>query len=259
MLGTGAADGWPNPFCRCKSCEWAKAAGEIRTPTSVLIDNRLLIDSGPEAPRQALRAGTDLAEVNTVLISHVHTDHFDPAFLLHRSWVNDRPLTLVGPGPVIAECADWLKPGQTAVTLQEVTAGDRLDLDGYRISVLPTRHPALGESVLYVVDDGEKSLLYACDTGPWAEGFGELIAGKRLDAVIMELTFGNRHDLARDRHLSFESFAANLHQLRAWGVIRESTPLVAAHLSHHNPIDVAEKLRRTGVLTLNDGDRIICQ
>lgn len=252
MLGTGAADGWPNPFCRCESCEWAKSAGEIRTPTSVLIDNRLLIDSGPEAPRQALRAGTDLAEVNTVLISHVHTDHFDPAFLLHRSWVNDRPLTLVGPAPVIAECADWLKPGQTAVTLQEVTAGDWLDVDGYRIKVLPARHPALGESVLYLIDDGEKRLLYACDTGPWADGVEELIADSQLDVVIMEQTFGDRADLADNSHLCFSTFETNLSDLRAWGVITGETHIFAAHLSHHNPIDVVEKMCRYGARVSSD-------
>ena len=253
MLGTGAADGWPSPFCRCESCEWAKAAGEIRTPTSVLIDNRLLIDSGPEAPRQALRAGTDLTEVRTVLISHVHSDHFDPAFLLHRSWVTDEPLTLVGPAPVIAECRDWLKPGQAAVTLREVTAGDRFEVDGYRVVVLPARHPALGESVLYLIDDGEKTLLYACDTGPWADGFLDLIAGERLDAVIMEQTFGHREDLAQGRHLGFESFAANLAALREAGAVDGETRVIAAHLSHHNPVDVVARTLNVGGDIVADG------
>ena len=256
MLGTGAADGWPNPFCRCESCEWAKATGTIRTPTSVLIDNALLIDSGPEAPRQALRAGTDLADVHTVLISHVHTDHLDPAFLLHRSWVTDAPLTVIGPAPVIAECEHWLKPGQAAVTLHEVSAGDQVAINGYEVTVLPARHPALGESVLYLINDGERRVLYACDTGPWAEDFAALLPSGRLDLVIMEQTFGDRYDLARDRHLSFSSFAANLDFLREVGAVDDATRVVAAHLSHHNSIDVALRLGEITVKTLNDGDRL---
>jgi phosphoribosyl 1,2-cyclic phosphodiesterase len=256
MLGTGAADGWPNPWCGCDSCEWARSVGEIRTPTSVLVDNRLLIDCGPEAPRQALRAGTDLTEVRTVLISHVHSDHFDPAFLLHRSWVSDEPLTLIGPAPVIAESRDWLKPGQTAVTLREVTAGDRFEVDGYRISVLPARHPALGESVLYVVDDGEKSLLYACDTGRWADAFLDLIDGEYFDAVIMEQTFGDREHLAGDRHLGFGAFAANLDDLRDVHVIDSETRVIAAHLSHHNPIDVEQRMNELGAEVVYDGIRL---
>ncbi|MBB1048698.1 cobalamin biosynthesis protein CobU, partial [Dietzia cercidiphylli] len=30
LLGTGAADGWPNPFCRCDSCLDALRRGEVR-------------------------------------------------------------------------------------------------------------------------------------------------------------------------------------------------------------------------------------
>ena len=34
LLGTGSADGWPNPFCRCASCRSAAAAGEVRAQTA---------------------------------------------------------------------------------------------------------------------------------------------------------------------------------------------------------------------------------
>lgn len=223
----------------------------------MLIDNVLLIDSGPEAPRQALRAGTDLADVHTVLISHVHTDHLDPAFLLHRSWVTDAPLTVIGPAPVIAECEHWLKPGQTAVTLREVSAGDRVVVDGYEVTVLPARHPALGESVLYLIDDGERRVLYACDTGPWADGFAGLLPVGRLDLLIMEQTFGDRDDLARDHHLSFSSFAANLDFLREVGAVDDATSVIAAHLSHHNPVDVSNRLKNLGTEVEPDGSRIV--
>ena len=37
--------------------------GYVRTNASVLVDGRLLIDCGPEAPRQASRAGVELAGV----------------------------------------------------------------------------------------------------------------------------------------------------------------------------------------------------
>ncbi|HSK33251.1 MAG TPA: cobalamin biosynthesis protein CobU, partial [Propionicimonas sp.] len=60
LLGTGAADGIPNPFCRCATCTDHRERRELRTPTSVLIDGRLLVDPGPEAPRQVSRFGRDL-------------------------------------------------------------------------------------------------------------------------------------------------------------------------------------------------------
>ena len=42
MLGTGAADGWPNPFCTCPSCLAALSSETIRGHTAALVDNRIL-------------------------------------------------------------------------------------------------------------------------------------------------------------------------------------------------------------------------
>ena len=39
LLGTGAADGIPNVFCDCRTCTDYRDRGELRTPTSVLIDD----------------------------------------------------------------------------------------------------------------------------------------------------------------------------------------------------------------------------
>lgn len=255
LLGTGSADGWPSPFCRCDSCSTLRERGELRTPTSVLVDERIWIDPGPEAARQALRAGVDLVEVDTVLVSHAHSDHLHPAFLLHRGWVSDRPLTVLGPAPAIARCRDWLAPGQTAVRLIEVTAGDRVDAAGRRIAVVPAAHEALGEAVLYRID-ADASLLYACDTGPWAPGALEAIGSRRLDLVLLEQTFGGRLDLAGEHHLGLETFADSIEALRSAGVVDAATQVVAVHLSHHNDPDVEQSLAALGAAVGHDGDRL---
>ena len=63
VLGTGAADGWPNAFCECASCAVARGTGEIRSQSSALVDDVLLLDCGPETLRQAVRAGRSLSRV----------------------------------------------------------------------------------------------------------------------------------------------------------------------------------------------------
>ena len=229
--------------------------GDLRTPTSVLVDGRLWIDPGPEAARQALRAGADLVDVDTVLVSHTHSDHLDPAFLLHRSWVSDRPLTVYGPAPVIARCRDWLAPDQCAVRLVEVSEGDTVEAGEYRITVVPAAHEALGEAVLYRVD-ANRSLLYACDTGPWAAGALDAIGTDRLDVVLLEQTFGDRLDLAGERHLGLATFEQSVEALRAAGLVDAATRVVAVHLSHYNAPEVEQQLATLGAEAGRDGQRL---
>ena len=56
-LGTGAADGWPNPFCGCAACGAVRGTADARGQTSALVDGTLLLDRGPDAPRPAARLG----------------------------------------------------------------------------------------------------------------------------------------------------------------------------------------------------------
>lgn len=233
LLGTGSADGLPNPWCECPTCTDQRPRGR-RSPTSVLVDGRLLLDCGPEAPGQAARLGHSLRQVRTVAIGHAHHDHLDPAFSLYRSWVSDDPLRVVGPRPAIEQLRAWLDPVQTAVTPHEVTAGEVVEADGYRLTALGANHHAFGEAVLYLVEDGTRRLLYATDTGVLPEATLAALAGVRLDAVLLEETFGERTD-GGDRHLHLATFAATLDALRQVGAIDGATRVVAVHLSHDNP------------------------
>lgn len=242
LLGTGASDGVPNAWCTCPTCAEARASGAIRTNTSVLVNDVLLMDCGPDAPRQAQRSGRDLAGVRTVLITHAHDDHLNPSFLMHRGWVSDQPLQVIGPEPAIARCRDWLAPDQTVVTLTTVTAGDEFTADGYRVLVLPATHHALGEAVLYAVEHEGRRLLYATDTGPWKPSVLELLAGWRFDLVLLEETFGDAVPPSEGHH-SFATFGAALDDLCGLGAIDNATRVVAIHLSHSNP-PLGEMTRR---------------
>ncbi|GLP68678.1 adenosylcobinamide kinase/adenosylcobinamide phosphate guanyltransferase [Streptomyces sp. TUS-ST3] len=71
LLGTGAPDGLPRPFCPCAACAVALGA-DARAATAVLIDETLLLDLTPGAAFAAARAGHSLAGVKQVLLSHPH-------------------------------------------------------------------------------------------------------------------------------------------------------------------------------------------
>ncbi|HEX2177063.1 MAG TPA: bifunctional adenosylcobinamide kinase/adenosylcobinamide-phosphate guanylyltransferase [Nocardioidaceae bacterium] len=258
LLGTGAADGWPNPFCRCASCCSARADGLLRGQTSALVDDVLLLDCGADMPRQAERCGRSLADVAAVLVTHAHPDHFDPAFLLYRGWVGDRPLQVLGPRAVVDACRDWLAPG-SPVGLTALVPGDAVDAAGHRVRALAARHEAPGGALLYDVTapDGDR-LLYATDTGLLdAADLSAVADGPAYSTVLLEETFGDHTRHGTD-HLDLTTFPRLLAGLRRAGAVDAGTDVVAVHLSHHNPPtpELQRRLGAHGARVVADGTTV---
>lgn len=260
LLGTGAADGWPNPFCRCPSCDEARRLGVVRGQTSALVDDELLIDCGPEAPGSAVRLGRSLAAVGHLLVTHAHADHLGPQVLLFRSWVPDAgELEVVGPPDALDACRPWVGPDDP-VRFVPVTAGDRLRVGAYDVRVLPARHRVFrdGDAVLYdVTGPGGARLLWASDTGPWDDEWFTAVRGARYDAVFLEETLGDREEIS-PAHLGLDRFGAMLRRLRDIGAVDERTDVVAVHLGHHNPPpeDLSRRLAALGARMGDDGEVI---
>ncbi|MFC4604868.1 bifunctional adenosylcobinamide kinase/adenosylcobinamide-phosphate guanylyltransferase [Rhodococcus kronopolitis] len=263
LLGTGAADGWPNPFCTCASCSLAAERGEIRGQTAALVDDVLLLDCGPEAPRAALRAGRTLAGVRHILLTHAHPDHVGPAALLFRSWAGrPEPLDVVGPPEALELCRDWVGPDDL-VRFVPVAAGETVRVGGYTVRVRAAAHwavrpgevPGDGDAVLYdLTGPDRRRLLWATDTGPLPDVTLAAVAGAEYDAVFLEETFGAKTDHGAD-HLDLASFPRALAALREADAITDRTDVVAVHLGHHNPPlpELAERLGHWGARVLDDG------
>lgn len=254
LLGTGSADGWPNPHCGCPSCTVARTLGTLRGQSAALLDGQLLLDCGPETPAAAQRAGHDLTGLRHVLITHAHPDHCSPAFLLFRSWVDDgAPLDVVGPADVIEQARMWVAP-DSPVRFVTVRAGDRLTLAAYDVRVLAARHGEDGACVLFDVAGPGGRLLYATDTGPLPDVTVEAVRDAAFDVVLMEETFGDRTDHGTD-HLDLATFPEQLRRLRATGAVTADTDVVAVHLSHHNPAapELSRRLAAWGARVVDDG------
>jgi adenosylcobinamide kinase / adenosylcobinamide-phosphate guanylyltransferase len=257
LLGTGSADGWPNPWCRCASCTWARESGTLRSTTSALVDRVLLLDCGPDAPRQADRAGVSLADVHCLLLTHAHPDHLAPEALLARSWAGAATtLRVLGPRSAIDACRDWVGPHDT-VSLEVVAPGDVLEVDGYVVRPLDAAHDVgrdvlTRDALLYDVTapDGAR-LLHATDTGPIGAATMTAVSGAAYDVVLLEESFGTKADHGTG-HLDLTTFPAQLAALREVGAVVDGTDVVAVHLSHHNPPDLARVLAPWGARVVDD-------
>lgn len=256
LLGTGSADRWPNPWCACDRCRWARDVGVHRGRTSALIDGRLLIDPGPDAGS----GGVDLTGVRTVLITHDHPDHLDPAFLLAWSWASGPGLLVAGPAEAIERCRAWVGPS-APVEFRALSAGDELVVDGaagsgraVRIRALPAAHSTTGgldhdgTALLFEVTSADATLLYATDTAALPHG---ALAGP-YDVVLLELTFGDTTDHGT-AHLDLPAFGHEVARLRADGRLAQGARVVAVHLSHHNPVDLSGRLAAIGAEVVPDG------
>ena len=283
FLGTGAAGGWPNPYCACSSCCEERSAGRARSSTSLLVNEQILLDCGPAAIDGARALHQSLADVEHVVITHGHPDHLSPAFLLFRHWAHgptgrsQSPLHVWAPPLALASCEPWIAPDDRGHTVQlhPITAGDELTLrtttSVTTLRVLPASHdpasarhgkapadPLAGEAVLLDLQDADGvRLLYATDTGPLSDAALQMTADRGYHLACIEETFGDFSD-HQTGHLDLATFATTVEQLRSSRAITEQTRVVAVHLGHHNPPtpQLRTVLAPLGVDVLDDGTQL---
>ncbi len=249
LLGTGPAAGWPDAFCDCARCTGALRRGLVRRPTSVLVDDAVLLDLGAETAGAALRAGRSLAQVGAVL--QAHGDGNDPGALRAGcvSRAGDRPAPMVvGSASTLDRWRTPTEPGSPRVRLVEAAAGDRLEVGSaagvYDVEVVGTEYGGRpgggGLGYLLTAPDGSR-LLYATD--PLSEPTGAALGGRRLDVAL--LAAGGEQVTADGEQPVRDPFGDQLGWLRASGAVDDRTEVVAVRLSHHHPPDEDDRLAAT--------------
>lgn len=268
LLGTGSADGWPNPFCECESCADQRATGKARASSAALVDDCILIDWGPNLGHAASRNRISMRNVQHVFFTHGHPDHLAPDFLLWRSWIQDlKTLHIWGPPMAIARFEHWVID-DAPVVFHVIAPGDeciaRTTAGNVTVQVLEAAHGHgngdvfADEAVLFDITavDGDR-LLYASDTGPLKNYTVNDVADRKFNVVLIEETFGNRTDHGTG-HLDLATLPKTLDALREVHAITADTDVVAFHLSHHNPPEqqLAKELAVYGVRIVDDGSVI---
>lgn len=271
-LGTAAAEGFPALFCRCAACNRAIEEGgkNLRTRASVLVNGHLLIDLSPDVLGQRLAQGLDLAAVDTLCVTHSHSDHLAAAELTRRSTANychipgETPMRVYGNARAagLARAALETEFGSREDPSLSVTVlrpWDSIDSGELRVTAVPARHDPSEDCFLYLVEEhGGEALLYANDTAlPPAQtlrGLAERLGGKMLDYVSMDCT----HGLGRgsDRHMGAEENHTLKCALEALGCAGPATRFIATHFSHNGNIlhwELVEGLVPLGIVPAWDG------
>lgn len=258
FLGTGAATGVPLPFCRCAVCCSARANGghNVRLRASLLIDDNLLIDLGPDAPGAMLRFGCDLTRVRHILQTHAHADHFDAGHFITR----DPAYATAAPSPIDLVCspetaaalnfklkleddqADLFSPDwrdRCRVTLHLLRHGDMIALGGYAVTAIESMHGENG--MIYRIAQGETAVLYATDLDHLTARAWKELRRLPVSAAILDCTYGA--GINGDGHLNANQVTTIAHRMRQDGILRPHAPVYATHISHEGsaPHDEMEK------------------
>ncbi|MGE5608861.1 MAG: MBL fold metallo-hydrolase, partial [Bacillota bacterium] len=188
LLGTGAAEGWPAPFCVCEHCEQARKRGgpDIRSRSGALLDDDLKIDFCPDTVVQMQRCGRSLVKVRSIVFTHQHSDHFVASEL---EWAA-RPFTATPPPPVAIfgnqQVLDEIRrvfpePGRTNLDLRLLRPFEKTTTPtGDTILPLPADHVE-GAFVLRITRGG-KSLFYGHDSGLYPPATLDALSdGTKLD------------------------------------------------------------------------------
>ncbi len=268
LLGTGSADGWPNPFCGCASCATERDAGRSRAPSSALVDDAHPHRLRAHHPAPAGRRRPHPA-ARRACAHHARPPRPPPPRLPADAAMDLAPARL-------STCGDRPSPWTCAATGSARTRWSsctcwprgrtrRLETtDGtYVVRALPAQHghgdgdAMAAEALLYAVTapDGDR-LLYATDTGPLTRDTTGLLDGA-FDVVLLDETFGDKADHGTG-HLDLATLPGVLQSLRDCGAVTPATVVAATHLSHHNPPApvLRERLAALGVALVGDLDVI---
>lgn len=273
FFGTAAAEGIPGVFCNCENCQEArkKKGKYIRTRSQAMLDDTLLIDFNADTYAHSLTYDINLADLEHVIITHVHEDHYYPVeFFNRQEWFSHamKNLTLTVHGSEDVEKsarAQWsaLNGDPDRLTNQKRLAFNALkpfepqEIAGFIVTALPANH-GTDHPYVYIIEKCGKTMLYYNDSGYLSQ---EVMAylkeqGVQFDLVSYDCTFGKRPS-GGNGHMGVPENVEMRKRFMENGNYKENTISIITHFSHNNPNvgydDMLQIAKENGFLLSYDG------
>ena len=211
-------------------------------------DARLLVDCGASSLVAMRRFGVDPQSVDTVVLSHLHGDHFGgvPFLVLDGQFKRrTQPLTIAGPPGVearVTAAMEILFPGSSTVerkfAVRFVELRDRtpVALGAFTVTPFEVVHASGAPPYALRVAAGGKVVTYSGDT-EWTDALLEAV--READLFIAEALF---FDKRVKYHLDFTTLAAERTRLAC-------RRLVVTHMGE----DMLRRVGELGIEAAEDG------
>jgi phosphoribosyl 1,2-cyclic phosphate phosphodiesterase len=249
FLGTSAATSVPLAFCNCKACKQGRSlkGKDIRRRSSVVINDDLLIDLGPDAVVASLEYGIDITQIKYLLQTHAHTDHFDAGHFITRHYEyavrNMNEITVVASEKTLLSMSHrlslemqgvdlfdskWQK--ELSVVIKKLDHGQQISIDDYKVLAIESMHDLYEDSLIYFIQHNSKTLLYGVDLFELTEDAWRLLEGIHIDILILDQTYGKGYNAGG--HFDAEQVEAIIRKMRLLHIVDDNSQIYATHLSH---------------------------
>lgn len=269
-LGTAAAEGIPGMFCNCRVCRNAlKIRGkEIKTRSQALLDDKLLIDFPADTYMHILNHGLDLRNIHNVIITHSHSDHFYPNDFWCRFEgiaydIVEEPLNIyvteAGYNEALRQLGEDMN--ETRVKFHKIAPFEPFDVEDYHIIPLAADHDPSTNPVIYIIEKGGKSLLYANDTGIFPDSTWDYLEkyNKKFELISLDCT-GMAQKNWRRSHLCLDTDKEVYDRLTEIGVCDKNTIVYVNHFSHNGMLthkELVVEAEKYGFLVTYDGLEVV--
>jgi phosphoribosyl 1,2-cyclic phosphate phosphodiesterase len=275
FLGTGAADAFPAAFCRCENCQQARTlrGPSLRKRSSLLVNDDLIIDLGPDIVAASQVHGCSLTNVRYCLQTHPHSDHLDLSHLDARSrdygTAGAPLLSFYASTQTLRRSSETFKRDVAGYDLVSAHAEIRLNLKiheviplqpfacgAYRVIGFPANHaPDMG-ALLYSVESGDHAIFYGTDTASLSEHTWQALHQQQMqfDLVILDHTYGPGQP--ESDHLSATRVMEHVQRMRRERLLRPNGHAYATHISHEGNAthpELAASARQSGYEVAYDG------
>ncbi|WP_029145886.1 MBL fold metallo-hydrolase [Microbacterium luticocti] len=209
---------------------------------AVVVDGHTyLVDAGNGVARQMALAGLPHGSLDTVLLTHHHSDHnADIGTVLLLSWAAelDRPVAVYGPPPLSAVMAAFFAQSRVDIDTRVDDEGRRAldDLvtvaevaqpgvvhedDRVRITAALVDHPPFGVALGYRIDTDDRSIVISGDTTPCpalielARGADILVHEVLYEPALDWITAGSNGTRLREHLVNSHTMATDVGDVAA--------------------------------------------
>ena len=231
---------------------------------SFLVNESLLLDAGGVTTMLNFE---EQDRIKDILLTHSHLDHTGDIPILIDNTIEGRSaaINIIGTEEVLTQVKshlfnDTIWPDLTKITSEKfsflnfkpISPGKKFFIDDLTVNAIEVNH--IVETMAYIIEDGNTSIIYIGDTGPTERIWEEANNLSNLKAVFIETAFPNRLSglACTSGHLVPMSLEDELKKLS-----HENIPFFLFHLKPRY-LDVLkseiENLRNPNITILKPGD-----